>query len=241
LVEVFSSSQGEGPLVGCRQVFVRLCGCNLNCAYCDTKHVQDEACLIETAPGSQSFDKIDNPVPLERIVQLLRQWQQDYPNLHHSISLTGGEPLHHGNILQKWLPELRKILPIYLETNGTQVSVLENMLDDIDYISMDIKLSSVCGFETPWELHRSFLEKSKTRICCVKLVVDMQTPLDEIKTAAQLVGDVVPDTVLVIQPLTRDEKIHISSSRLLELQAKALNHFGDVRIIPQTHRFLDLL
>ena len=33
--EVFSAIQGEAALVGERQVFVRLTGCNIRCAYCD--------------------------------------------------------------------------------------------------------------------------------------------------------------------------------------------------------------
>ncbi|HNS26376.1 MAG TPA: 7-carboxy-7-deazaguanine synthase QueE, partial [Methanobacteriaceae archaeon] len=31
--EVFSSIQGEGKLVGRRQVFIRFSGCNLDCNY----------------------------------------------------------------------------------------------------------------------------------------------------------------------------------------------------------------
>jgi len=241
LVEVFSSAQGEGPLVGCRQVFVRFCGCNLECAYCDTEHVREPTCRFERVPGSASFDNIDNPVPLERLLVHLENWQKEYQGLHHSISLTGGEPLHHGNVLLKWLPELRKILPIYLETNGTQVTVLEDLIDDIDYISMDIKLSSVCGFPTPWDLHRSFLRVSAGKTTCVKLVVDAHTPSVEVEMAADLVRSLTPDTVLVLQPLTRNDRVHIPSSRLLELQAVALKHVADVRVIPQTHRFLNLL
>ena len=33
--EVFSAIQGEAALVGERQVFVRLTGCNIRCTYCD--------------------------------------------------------------------------------------------------------------------------------------------------------------------------------------------------------------
>ncbi len=241
LVEIFSSAQGEGPLVGCRQVFIRFCGCNLDCAYCDTDHVRDPSCKIETAPGSQLFETIDNPVSLERIVALLKHWEDDYPGLHHSISLTGGEPLHHGNVLHHWLPDLKQILPIYLETNGTQPSILSDLIDDIDYISMDMKLASVCGFETPWDLHRDFLKKAAAKVTCVKVVVDLNTPVKEVSTAAEIVADLAPATALIIQPLTRNNKIDISSGRLLELQTAALGIHKDVRIIPQTHRFLDLL
>ncbi len=241
LVELFSSAQGEGPLVGCRQVFIRFCGCNLECAYCDTDHVSDPLCKIETAPGSQAFDTIENPVALEKIITLLKQWEDDYPGLHHSISLTGGEPLHHGNILSHWLPELRQVLPIFLETNGTQPSILSGLIDDIDYISMDMKLASVCGFDTPWDLHKDFLNRSGGKITCVKAVVDLNTPAQEIVTATEMVAALAPEAPFIIQPLTQDSGIHISSGRLLELQAVALRVHKDVRIIPQTHRFLALL
>jgi organic radical activating enzyme len=139
------------------------------------------------------------------------------------------------------VPFLASLQPLYLETNGTQPTVLADTLDDLDYVSMDIKLASVCGFETPWDLHREFLLQAKEKVCCVKVVVDMHTPVSEVVAAAELLKEIAKDTPLIIQPLTREDQIHISSSRLLELQSAALQLLPDVRIIPQTHRFLDLL
>ena len=36
--EVFTSIQGEGPFIGYKQLFIRFCGCNLSCNYCDTDY-----------------------------------------------------------------------------------------------------------------------------------------------------------------------------------------------------------
>lgn len=240
LVEIFSSAQGEGPLVGCRQVFVRFCGCNLECAYCDTDHVLDQYCRLEKTPGSGHFENLENPVRFNVVADLLRSWLHDYPGLHHSVILTGGEPLHQGELLGSWTRELKSIMPVYLETNGTLPDALSRVREDIEGISMDIKLESVCGFKTPWETHRDFLRVGDKKVFCVKLVVDAETPESEVETAASMVGETAPGTVLVLQPLTRDA-IRISSHRLLELQAAAARLHRDTRIIPQVHRFLDLL
>ena len=38
LAEIFYSLQGEGTWTGMPAVFVRLAGCNLSCAFCDTDY-----------------------------------------------------------------------------------------------------------------------------------------------------------------------------------------------------------
>ncbi|MCK5912864.1 MAG: 7-carboxy-7-deazaguanine synthase QueE, partial [Desulfuromusa sp.] len=117
LIEIFSSIQGEGVLVGCRQIFLRFPDCNLNCHYCDTNFLRSDTCQVEISPGSGQQDSRDNPLDFDSVKKLVVAWNSELLGAHHSISITGGEPLLHSQLLSSWLPELKKILPIYLETN----------------------------------------------------------------------------------------------------------------------------
>ena len=81
-------------LIGLRQVFLRFQSCNLECIYCDTgRNIFHEFCAIEGTPGRRDFVPAQNPITIEHIIKLLEKWQKGWPGIHHSISLTGGEPL----------------------------------------------------------------------------------------------------------------------------------------------------
>ena len=69
IIEIFSSVQGEGRYVGCRQLFVRFEGCNINCQFCDTENAPGShlMCNIETRPGSRKFTEIINPVEASEV------------------------------------------------------------------------------------------------------------------------------------------------------------------------------
>lgn len=238
LIEVFSSIQGEGLLVGYRQIFIRFPGCNLDCAYCDTDFAARDFCTIEELPGSDSKNQLKNPVSVEQLLEVLSHWCRVTPGLHHSFSLTGGEPLLHAELLQQWLPDLRKLLPVYLETNGILYQQLELLLPHLDWISMDIKLASVSGERTDWSAHRKFLQLAQQTNCYVKIVVGEQTTDAEIVTAAGLVHNISSDIPLILQPMTRDGRPAVEASRLLSMQRSAAAEHPGVRVIPQTHVFL---
>jgi 7-carboxy-7-deazaguanine synthase len=243
LVECFSSIQGEGILVGLRQAFLRFSGCNLSCSFCDTPGMTDlpEACLLELTPGRRDFFKVANPVGCERVVSLIESWTAGWPGIHHSISVTGGEPLLYGAHLLQWLPELRRLLPIHLETNGTLPDALAPLLPHLDYIGMDIKLPSASGCQDLWPEHQAFLRlASKSRVY-VKLVIDKSTEDWEIERSCALIAAVDAAIPLILQPMTLPNgSIDISPLRTLEFQEIA-HQLKEVRVIPQTHKFMGQL
>lgn len=243
LIEIFSSIQGEGDLIGRRQVFIRFMGCNLTCEYCDTNSgINTAICKVEITPGRLDFQEIANPVDMHSVIELLQRWESGWPTVHHSISLTGGEPLLHVDLLHKWLPQLSQILPIHLETNGVLPLALTRVINWIDTISMDIKLPSSSGLTNLWEDHRLFLETAAQKNVSVKIVVNSSTEHWEIQRAAAIIKAVDERIPLIIQPETADDlSIKIFPLGLFELQEIAADIIVDVRIIPQTHRFIGLL
>ena len=230
IIEIFSSIQGEGKYVGCRQVFVRLEGCNLDCTYCDTENEigRHPTCMVEMPAGSHELHSYANPLSIETVAALVAQVAGDVP--HHSLSVTGGEPLLHVPFIRA-LKE-RVPLPIFLETNGTLHDALARCIDCVSYISMDIKLPGVLSHPV-WDAHARFLEIARTKDVYVKVVVAAETREDEVRTAARMVAETAPDVLLGCTAPT--------PARLLALHQIALVHVPDVRVIPQTHRMMDLL
>lgn len=240
---MFSSIQGEGLLVGLRQAFIRFCGCNLACRYCDTENRNpDNACLLESTPGRRDFITVPNPVTLGRLMGTLEGWREGWPGVHHSISITGGEPLLCTEILTEWLPELRKLFPIYLETNGTLFSELAEVIDHIDYISMDIKLPSTTNEATQWDSHHKFLDIAARRNVFVKIVVGETTEDWEIIKACETIASVNKETPLILQPISLEGgKVGLSPFKALEFQELSSRYLKEVRVIPQTHKFMGQL
>jgi len=121
ICEVFTSAQGEGLLVGVRQVFVRLRGCNLRCRYCDTPQARatDGPCNVEDEPGSGRFTQRGNPISVGQLLDIIDSQIQADGSSHHSTALTGGEPLLYPEYLYALASALQQRgQRIYLETAG---------------------------------------------------------------------------------------------------------------------------
>jgi 7-carboxy-7-deazaguanine synthase len=241
--EIFSSIQGEGMLAGYRQIFVRLMECNLDCSYCDTDFKKSDIGHLESEPGSGLFIDLPQPLPLHKLSAIFDDWKSQLPGAHHSVSFTGGEPLLYADALAEWFPEIRKGLPIHLETNGTMHLALRRVKQHVDYISMDMKLPSTAGCaEQLWDLHALFLSEAQGSNVSVKAVVGELTTAGEIGQLCEVISSVNAATPLFLQPLSLpDGSIGITAAHILSLQEQASSRLPDVRVIPQMHKLLGAL
>ncbi|HKZ60301.1 MAG TPA: radical SAM protein [Candidatus Thermoplasmatota archaeon] len=120
VTEVFLSLQGEGRDIGLPTVFVRLTGCNLRCAWCDTEYSFTGGRWVEV---KDLLKEVEGFLPVRR------------------VCLTGGEPL-----LQKEHQDFVKALlargyRIVVETSGSR-RVEGALLEDAVCVSMDVKCPS---------------------------------------------------------------------------------------------------
>jgi len=227
--------------VGCRQVFIRFGGCNLNCTYCDTDaSAGARFCRVEQKPGLKNYRLVQNPLSPQEVASLANSFCL---SRHHSVALTGGEPLLYPLFIRELAPLLKGARRgIFLETNGTLPGALLEVINLVDIIGMDFKLPGTTGLPPYWEEHRRFLETAGQREVFVKAVVGEGTKNEEIETAAGLINEVSPGTALVLQPVVLPGGIQgIGPARMLELQEIALKKIKDVRLIPQTHKITGCL
>ena len=117
VTEIFHSIQGESSWSGQPCVFIRLTGCNLRCAYCDTSYAYDQGRFMDVT----------------EILERVRRLRCDL------VEVTGGEPL-----IQAETPSLIRMLldaghTVLLETNG---SIDIGIVDPRCVRIMDIKCPS---------------------------------------------------------------------------------------------------
>jgi len=245
LSEIFSSVQGEGPYVGERHLFVRFCGCHRACIFCDTVVERTETVLIEKEPGSGTFEQMPNPLSTEQLVELIRELDEKKNN--RRISFTGGAPLLQANYLTELLPILSNDgHSIYLETAGDLPQQLKLIIEWVDIVAMDVKLSSVTKEENTFPAHWQFLKICRDRKVDVftKLILSAETDEEELMEAVQGIKKAGgEDTLVVIQPMTKAAKTDAvpNGQQLLRWQEMAGRIMPNVRIIPQTHKMLDML
>jgi organic radical activating enzyme len=253
--EIFSSFQGEGGSIrgscqGKRQIFIRFAGCNLAelkkpCIWCDSLGSQDrmgETVRVEKSPGNKEFEALPNPMDVNRVLESINGLKTS--DLH-SLSITGGEPLHQADFLESLCMETEQ--KIYLETNGTFPEEAKRIADRIDYACVDIKDESA----NPHEGWKEIVEKELKSIgylkgagvnVFAKVVVTSSTEPENIGWYARELKEMgVP---LAIQPVTTENpRQKVNSGELFRLTEAAAQYLSadEVTISLQTHKFYRVL
>ena len=144
ICEIFYSLQGEASFAGQPCVFIRLSGCNLRCAWCDTTYAYSDGAEKSI---SEILDEIEK-----------------YPS--NLIEITGGEPMVQGDAACMLMAELlKKNKKVLLETNGSLL--LDKVPDGVHRI-IDLKppCSRVRHDETLW-MHYADNWRDTDEIKCV--------------------------------------------------------------------------
>ena len=217
--EVFESVQGEGLYLGEKQIFVRMFGCNLSCAFCDTP-----------------LNRFIEYQPQELFEEILLYNSKEY----HSISFTGGEPLLQGGFLK----EVFRLTSAngyrnYLETNGTLVPELEDIIFYVDIVAMDLKLPSSSSMGNLWSFHRRFLKVARKKEVFVKAIICSWTEERDMREAIKLIGDVDPAITLVLQPNGSEEGPYLDGKIASYLDI-CLNENITACVIPQIHKVVGI-
>lgn len=155
----------------------------------------------------------------------------------HSISLTGGEPLLYTDFVKELAENTDT--PLYLETNGTLYEKLDEVIEFITYVSADIKLPSATGLKECWAEHEKFFEIAKQKELFAKVVFDSNISEYEIEKICELCKKF--DIELVLQPMMDGKNPVIKSSFMEEVLNSCLKRYKKVRLIPQVHKFIDVI
>ena len=227
IIEIFSSFQGEGLLIGERQIFVRFAGCNLNCNYCDTNDSK-----------SEKSGKLMTPQEVtDEINKLLT------PDCK-TVSFTGGEP----SLYPDFISEVSKNLDlnIMLETNGTLPDNID-LIDKLDMVSLDIKLPE--HFDGDFD-ESIFLNEIKSlnllmaksiNVYC-KVVILPSTKIKSFKEVVEKLSENISNKSnlkIIIQPSSPLGEWKDINFRLFEF-SEVVGQYFEVSTIPQIHKILDI-
>jgi 7-carboxy-7-deazaguanine synthase len=257
LVEIFHSVQGEGRFVGVPMTFLRVATCPLRCRYCDTPNSYEAPATAPVSFGVRSQQE-PNPVGASRAAELARQVATAVmPGVKTPrVSVTGGEPLAFPQFVKEFGQAARERgLRLHLETAAHDPAALEACINQVDHLSADYKLPETLAAPAD----KSLLLKSgedhgarHVRCCEIALrrgaTVDVKIVLTDgvsdvsFERALEQLQGLRNKVMLVLQPVTPfgECKRPLPASELTRFVTAAARAEFDVRVVPQTHKSLNL-
>ncbi|MGY0616472.1 7-carboxy-7-deazaguanine synthase QueE [Vibrio sp. FJH11] len=215
--EIFETIQGEGMFTGVPSIFLRLQGCPVGCAWCDTKHtwvvdINNET-SFETVKNKQVDDDSWCQITVEDIV---KECITHY-NARHVV-ITGGEPCMYDLRPLTFLLE-ESGFTTQIETSGT----FEVNCSESTWVTVSPKLDMRGGL--------IMNEQALYRANELKHPVGTQKDIDnlhEILTKFELKDDLV----IALQPISQKKR---ATEMCIEVCIK-----NNWRLSIQTHKYLQI-
>lgn len=230
LYEIFTSIEGEGILYGTKTLFVRLAGCPFKCFYCDTKDA------IPMNSG-QEYTIEEAKAYIEKNIQ----------KNTYKVNFTGGDPLAQAEAVAELAKFVQsKKIPTYLESSCYDSSKFEKVLPYIDLVKIEFKTQDSEFVDTQHyskllENELECLKKARMehKVAYIKIVISSKTDLEAFKKLLSQIFGIVSKSELagfIIQPTYGVSEP--SLEQLLKFYDAVYTYYGQVRIVPQLHKFI---
>lgn len=192
LNEIFESIQGEGSFTGAPSIFVRLQGCPVGCAWCDTKHSwyldeKHQTSFEKVVAKAGDGDSWCNTTVEEIVTHLLT-----YKARH--IVISGGEPC---------LYDLHEFCDV-LESNGFSVQIetsgtFEIKVSDATHVTVSPKIAMKGGYD--------ILDSALIRANEIKHPVAMTRHIEELDALlARLTKQQLETKKIYLQPISQQAR-----------------------------------
>ena len=188
--EIFYSLQGETTRAGLPTVFVRLTGCPLRCAWCDTEHAFSGGSVL----------------PLQAILDQVAQYGARY------VCVTGGEPLAQKNCLPLLTALCDAGYDVSLETSGAlDISGVDrrvarivdlkapgsgeserNHWQNLERLTAHDELKFVLKDRTDYEWARTVIRERNLNAICPILFSPVQGEIEPSQLAEWVLADRLP-------------------------------------------------
>lgn len=222
-------------------IFLRLAFCPFRCVYCDEPEALLKTKFCTIFPLDRSPYQLENPLSLTDLLELFSTLC--FPA--RTITITGGEPLYQSAFLEKLLPSLKaQNFTLYLETAGFDDKPLKPLLPYLDMVSLDWKFASHLPHAAFHAGHQRAIHllTERKKAFMVKMVLTEDLPLEEVESAAEKIAYLNKRTPVILQPVTPFGKVSRvpSFDKILKCFKTVTKHLEDLRVIPQTHKLLNI-
>ena len=215
--ELFETIQGEGSFTGQPSIFIRLQGCPVACAWCDTKHtweieLSDEVSRETMLAKSQETSQWAN-FSIEQILALITE--RGYQAKH--IVITGGEPC-----MVDLTPLCNALEDLSYSTQVETSGTFEINVSHKCWVTVSPKINMRGGFP--------ILSSAMMRADEIKHPIATEQHVDDLKTL--LAEHNIENTPIYLQPIS--QKVRATE---LAIETCIANNW---RLSVQVHKYLGI-